>query len=99
MPYNPNQPRDPGGKDGGRWVKAAGRVGGTKKLKQRQSMAKSKVAREKAEASGKVKKMGAKARVKGTYMTGRVIARTTNSYTLKMDGSGDVRTYSMDKIQ
>jgi len=31
MPYNPNQPRDPGGKDGGRWVKAAGRAGGDKK--------------------------------------------------------------------
>jgi len=26
MPYNPNQPRDPGGKDGGRWIKAGGRV-------------------------------------------------------------------------
>jgi hypothetical protein len=25
MPYNPNQPRDPGGKDGGRWVKSGGK--------------------------------------------------------------------------
>jgi hypothetical protein len=24
--YNPSQPRDPGGKDGGRWVKAAART-------------------------------------------------------------------------